>query len=284
MVIICNSIIYLSIFMQTLIQKYRHLCLAGGLVASLMSGQALANGAIGEHVNNLQGHLGQYTEEVDWLITKVDGIVDTYETSGQEAAKADAVLEHWEAVDLHGAIESNYVPVYAAIWQGLFGVKQAIDNKEPITVVREEQAKLEQALWQALGAVKLAAQYQQKGLLARVKSLDAGSLTPPETLEEIKHQLDRVVAKYAEKLPDAAKNIVYDTYLQRFEGVEGLLIAQDADLVEDLEKDFNVTLPQALDRKASVDEVKQVIQAMQAKLDKAKSLLLAAEKDQKDVF
>jgi DNA anti-recombination protein RmuC len=270
--------------MQTLIQKYRHLYLAGGLVASLMSGQALANGAIGEHVNNLQGHLGQYTEEVDWLITKVDGIVDTYETSGQEAAKADAVLEHWEAVDLHGAIESNYVPVYAAIWQGLFGVKQAIDNKEPITVVREEQAKLEQALWQALGAVKLAAQYQQKGLLARVKSLDAGSLTPPETLEEIKHQLDRVVAKYAEKLPDAAKNIVYDTYLQRFEGVEGLLIAQDADLVEDLEKDFNVTLPQALDRKASVDEVKQVIQAMQAKLDKAKSLLLAAEKDQKDVF
>jgi DNA anti-recombination protein RmuC len=284
MVIICNQKFYTSIFMQSLVQKCRNLALVAGILAALLSGQALANGAIGEHVNNLQGHLEQYTEEVDWLITKVDGIVDTYETSGQKAAKVDAVLEHWEAVDFHAAIETNYVPVYASIWQGLFGVKQAIDNNAPIAVVREEQAKLEQALWQALGAVKLAAQYQQKGLLAQVKPLESESTTPPETLEEIKHQLDRVVAKYAEQLPDAAKNIVHDTYLHRFEGVEGLLIAQDAALVEGLEKDFNVTLPQALDRKVSVDEVQQVVQAMQAKLDKAKSLLLTAEKEQKDVF
>ena len=60
--------------------------------------------------------------------------------------------------------------------------------------------------------------------------------------------------------------------------MEGVLIAQDADLVEDLEKDFNVTLPQALDRKASVDEVKQVIQTMQAKLDKAKAATIMHEK------
>ena len=150
--------------MQSLIQKYHNLSLAVGLFALLLSGQASANGAIGEHLNDLQGHLGQYAEEVNWLIAKVDGIVDTYEAKGQKAAKADAVVDLWEEVDFHSAIETNYVPVYAAIWQGLYSVKQAIDNKAPIAKVCSEQAKLEQALWQALGAVKLAAQYQQKGL------------------------------------------------------------------------------------------------------------------------
>ncbi|MFT7300594.1 MAG: hypothetical protein ACI89Z_001052 [Porticoccus sp.] len=270
--------------MHPLIQKYRNLSLTVGLFAMLLSGQASANGAIGEHINDLQGHLGQYAEEVNWLIAKVGGIVDTYETKSQKAAKDDAVIDLWEEVDFHSAIETNYVPIYAAIWQGLYGVKQAIDNKAPIAEVRFEQAKLGQALWQALGAVKLAAQYQQKGLLTKVKSTESKPTTPPETLDDIKHRLDRVVAKYAEQLPGAAKTIVHETYLHRFEGVEGLLIAQDAALVEDLEKDFNVTLPQALDRKVSVNDVRKVVQSMQDKLDQAKYLLLKADKNQKDVF
>ena len=254
------------------------------VLVGFFSAQALANGAIGGHVNDLQGHLAQYTEEVNWLIGKVDGIVDTYEAKGQKAAHADAVVEHWEAVDFHSAIETTYVPVYASIWQGLFGVKGAIDANADIAQVRVEQAKLEQALWQALGAVKLAAQYQQKGLLAEIQTTEEEPVTPVETLEDIKHRLDKVVAKYAERLPDAAKTIVFDTYLHRFEGVEGALIEQDAELVEELEKDFNVTLPQALEKQAEVDAVRQVVVSMQAKLDQAKSLLLKAEKDRKDVF
>lgn len=110
------------------------------------------------------------------------------------------------------------------------------------------------------------------------------SSTPVETMDEIKQLLDRVVAKFAERLPDEATEIVHDTYLTRFEGVEGMLIEQDAALVEDLEKDFNVTLPLAIKDNLSVDEVRRVVQAMQAKLDHAKSLLVEAEKNRQDVF
>lgn len=267
--------------MQSLLRVRK---LVFGLMVMLVAGQVAANGAIGEHVNNLKGHLDQYSEEVEWLTGKFDGVVDTYEEQGQKAAHSDAMIEYWEQVDFHAAIETHYVPVYAKIWQGIFGVKQAIDNGAPVEKVRAEQAKLDRALWQALGAVKLAAQYQQKGLLAKVQTTESEPTTAPETLEDIKHRLDRVVAKYAEQLPEAATTIVHDTYLQRFEGVEGALIEQDADLVEDLEKDFNVTLPQALEGQASVDDVRRVVETMQAKLDKAKALLQQAEKDRKDVF
>lgn len=255
-----------------------------GLFAMLSASQVLANGDIGDHVNDLKGHLGQYTEEVNWLVAKFDDVVDTYEAKGQTAANSKVMVDYWEEVDFHSAIETNYVPVYANIWQGIFGVKQAIDAGAPIAKVREEQLKLNQALWQALGAVKLASQYQEKGLLAKVQTTETEPSTMPETLEDIKHRLDRVVAKYAEKLPEAATSIVHDTYLHRFEGVEGALIEQDAALVEDLEKDFNVTLPKALEGSSSVDDVRKVVESMQVKLDKAKSLLEEAEKKRKDVF
>ncbi|MDX1695007.1 MAG: hypothetical protein R3208_14675 [Ketobacteraceae bacterium] len=139
-------------------------------------------------------------------------------------------------------------------------------------------------MWQALGAVKLASQYQERGLLAKVKTTEEAPGTMTETLDVVKQRLDRVVAKYAEKLPDEATEIVHETYLNLFEGVEGPLIEQNADLVSDLEKDFNVTLPKALKNGSSVDEVRKVVNAMHTKLDKAKALLAKAEKSKKEVF
>jgi hypothetical protein len=274
--------------MKPLLQSLSLKTLSGVCLASLLTlfsaTPATANGPVGDHVNDLQANLGTYTQEVNWLIEQVDGIVDTYEKKGQKAAGADAVVHHWESVKFHAAIETNYVPIYAMIWQGLFGVKEAIDKKAPIDEVRQQQAMLEQTLWQALGAVKLAAQYQQRGLLPTVQTTGEGPTSPTETLDEIKQRLDRVVAKYAEKLPEEAVNIVHDTYLNRFEGVEGALIEQDAALVEDLEKDFNVTLPKALQGKASVADVRNIVMAMQGKLDRAKALLVEAEKSRKSVF
>ena len=113
--------------------------------------------------------LKKYEEEVNWLSKKVNGIVVTYQKSGAKAAHPEALMEHWEAVDFHAAIESNYVLIYASIWQGLYGVKDSIDKKSSIENVKAEQVKLEQALWQALGAVKMAATFQKNGLLAKVK-------------------------------------------------------------------------------------------------------------------
>lgn len=262
--------------------QFLRLLAATGLSLMLAAGSALGNGPIGDHVNDLQAHLGEYTEEVHWLIDQVDGIVSAYEQRGLAGAEPAAVVDHWEAVKFHAAIETNYVPIYATIWQGLFGVRQAIEQEQPIAEVRAQQAMLEQSLWQALGAVKVAAQFQQRGLVATIEGTEA--TTPAQTLDEIKMRLDRVVAKYAERLPEEATSIVFDTYLSRFEGVEGDLIEQDADLVEDLEVDFNVRLPQAIERGDSVDQVRAVVQSMQGKLDRARALLEEAEQNRSSVF
>jgi hypothetical protein len=66
--------------------------------------------------------------------------------------------------------------------------------------------------------------------------------------------------------------------------VEGVLIEQDADLVEDLEVDFNVRLPKAIQDGKTIDEVREVILAMQAKLDQARALLKTAEQKRQQVF
>lgn len=264
--------------------KMRLLLATIGFLLITLGEFAYANGPIGGHVNHLKANLEKYHQEVQWLVDTVDGIVTTYEQKGAKAAKTEALVEHWEAVDFHAAIETQYVPIYASIWQGLFGVKEAIDNNKPIALVRQEQAQLEQALWQALGAVKLAAQYQEQGLLTKVKTDTSDPTTPSATLDRVKARLDRVVAKYAEKLPAEATEIVHDTYLNLFEGVEGALISQDATLVEDLEKDFNVSLPKALKSNASVNEVRTLVANMHRKIDRAKTLMAHAESKRKDVF
>ncbi len=254
------------------------------LASAFMAQPVLANGPIGEHVNHLQENIKSYNEEVEWMIGKVDTMVNDYDTKGAKAVKTDDLIEYWESVKFHSAIETNFVPVYASIWQGIYGVKMAIENGKPAAEVRKEQEAMNIALWQGLGAVKLAAKFQQKGLLESVKATATTEMTQSATIDEIKHKLDRVVAKFAERLQDEATDIVHDTYLHLFEGVEGTLIEQDANLVEVLEKDFNVTLPQAIKNSKSVDDIRDVVSDMQTKLDRAKTLIEKAEKSRKDVF
>jgi hypothetical protein len=255
-------------------------------LAALAGAQGVAaSGEIGEHVNDLEAHIDEYTEEVKWLLDKADGIVEAYAADGAEAAQADQLTEHWEAVKFHGAIETTYVPVYANIWQGIYGIQQAIDDGKPQAAVREQQAIFERALWQALGAVKLAAQQQQQaGAPAAARHEGHDEAGPAATLEQIGRTLDEIVATYANEGAGKAKSMVHATYMNRFEGVEGVLIEQDAALVEALEKDFNVTLPMALDEEAPVKQVKEIVQAMQTKLEKAASLVADAEQQKKDVF
>ena len=53
--------------MTTTLKKMGALVFASAVSFSLLSGNAMANGAIGDHVNNLHAHIGEYTEEVHWL-------------------------------------------------------------------------------------------------------------------------------------------------------------------------------------------------------------------------
>jgi hypothetical protein len=254
------------------------------ILTSFTAFSVFGNGEMGNHVNHLSANIKKYEEEVNWLSSKVDGIVVTYQKSGAKAAHAEALMEHWETVDFHAAIESNYVLIYASIWQGLYAVKESIDNKASMTTVKVEQAKLEKALWQALGAVKMAAKFQEKGLLANIKTTTDAPKNSIEAIVVINKNLNKVVAKYAEKLIDTSTTIVHDTYLNLFEGVEGELIALDAHLVADLEKDFNVTLPKAIKDKKTVTQVRDIVVAMNQKLNKAKDLLVNNAKNKKAVF
>lgn len=266
------------------VRKNLACALAFSLLAAFGINSATAGGEVGDHVNHLTDNLNKYSEEVVWLVSKTDDIVNRYQKGGAKEANSKSLIDNWEAVNFHAAIESNYIPLYATIWQGLYGVKDGIDKNLPIEQVRAEQQKLETALWQSLGAVKLAAQFQDKGLLKEVALRDGAPTNSIEALDQIKTRLDRVTAKYAEKLVKESVDIVHDTYLNLFEGVEGELIAHDAELVEDLEKDFNVTLPKALQGKASLDDVRKIVSSMGAKLDKAKSLLVKEKANKKKVF
>ncbi|MEW9797959.1 hypothetical protein [Alteromonas sp. CYL-A6] len=270
--------------MTTFSKQYRVMAFLAAFSAPLFSGVALANGEITDQVNHLKEHIGEYTEEVHWLEDKFGSVVDAYEENGKGNVDTDQMIDFWEEVNFHSAIETQFVPIYASIWQGIYGVKQAIDGGADIAKVRAEETKLQQALWQGLGAVKLAAQYQQNGLIKAVRTTASEPVTGPEVIDDIKQRLHRVVAKYAEQLTEVATTLVHDTYMQRFEGIEGALIEQNADLVEELEKDFNVTLPQAIEKNAGVDAVRNVVESMQAKLDKARTLLVNAEKNRKAVF
>ncbi|MCY4265288.1 MAG: hypothetical protein OXE78_10575 [Gammaproteobacteria bacterium] len=268
--------------MKSTILKLQTLALSLGLLLLITAGNVSANGEVGDHVNDLASHMEQYEEEVVWLMSEIDELVETYGNRSTAAINPERVTELWEEVDFHAAIEVNHVPTYASIWQGLFGVRAAMESESTLTEVRAQQDLLNQSFWQALGAVKLAADLQRRGVIKAVAISEA--TTPLETMDEIKQNLNRVVAKYAEQLPEEATEIVHDTYLTRFEGLEGMLIERDANLVVDLELDFNVTLPQAIAQNDSLNAVRSVVQAMQGKLDRARSLLEDAEENRISVF
>ena len=266
--------------------SYKSLCaaIALGLSVSTLSFNAQANGEITDQVNHLKDHLGEYSEEVTWLNDKYDALVTRYETDGAKAVDTQNLLDYWEEVNFHSAIETQYIPLYATIWQNIYGIKTSIENGDDAQQVRQHQQALTQTFWQALGAVKLAAHYQDKGVIDKVKTTDTAPTTGPAVITDIEKRLDKVVAKYAEQLKEVATTMVHDTYMERFEGIEGALIEQDASLVEALEKDFNVTLPQAIENGKSVDEVRGIIDDMKQKLGKAQTLLEKAEQNRKDVF
>ena len=245
---------------------------------------SFADGEVGEHVNNMQAHLENYEGEIAWFLDELRKITTAYEGGGSNEYTSDMLIDNWEAVDFHAAIETNYIQIYASIWQGIYGVKTSLDSGDSPDSVDAEEAELRKALWQGLGAVKLAARFQSEGLTAAKGDIDSRGLSSSETLDTIKSELDRAIAKSAERLPAEATDIVLNAYLELFEGLEGDLITLDAELVEDLEKDFNVTLPQALSSELSLDSLNQVVSEMKGKLDQSKKLMQEAEESRRSVF
>lgn len=262
----------------------RFKAVAGTLVLAasvgLASTSAMASGEIGDHVEDLKGHLSTYDGDVSRFTDRLDAMTSDYADQGPKAVETDQLIDLWEEVKLHAAVEVTYVPVYASIWQGIYGYKEAVDNDGGIERVRAEQAALEAALWQGLGAVKMASKQQASG----DSGGQEGQSAEGDPIDRIITNLEQVTVEHAEGETEEATELVHDTYMEIFEGIEGALIEQDAELVESLEKDFNVTLPQQLEKGAPVSEVTDQVDAMKEKLTRAQELLEKAEESQGDVF
>lgn len=256
----------------------RPVAAAALIFAWVSSPFAEGHGEIGDHVQALRNHLPAYAESVEDFLAEVGEVVTAYESQGAPAADADRLIEAWEDAKIHAAIEVNHAPLYAEIWQGIYGIKEGVENAADPSEVRATRESLERALWQSLGAVKMAAAVQEERDAAGNAGAPGGEpLGGAAALREIRKRLDRIVAKSAERDFATAKEMIHDTYLTLFEGAEEELKTHDKALVSAIEKDFNVTLPLRLEKGAPLETIRDAAAALKTKLERAGTFLTDEE-------
>ncbi|WP_435128210.1 PGF-CTERM sorting domain-containing protein [Halobaculum sp. D14] len=94
-----------------------------------------------------------------------------------------------------------------------------------------------------------------------------------KVVAEITEHLHEAVEAYANGNEAKAKQIIRQTYLSYFEGLEGELIEKRPELVEELEADFNEDLPGLIERNASVSKVRSEVESMEKKLAEVETVL-----------
>lgn len=252
--------------------------------AAFLPATVLATGVAGDHVQAFEQHIDDYEAGVGKLAAELDDVVARYKAGGDTDAAIAEFIQSWEAVKYHGAVETVATPMYPPIWQGINGLRTAINQDAGLEQVRKRKAELLAALHQGLGALKYKAQAGEDGSA----SANAGDHHDDDgvhgTMERIRDHLDRTVAAYADGNSDKATGLIQDAYFHNFEGLEGGLIEADADLVTRLEEAFNAELPGLIQKGAPVDEVRAKVDAMKERLERAEKLLEAREDEKGKVF
>ncbi|MFB6081586.1 MAG: PGF-CTERM sorting domain-containing protein [Halanaeroarchaeum sp.] len=96
-------------------------------------------------------------------------------------------------------------------------------------------------------------------------------------IERIEADLHAAVEAYEAGNSSEALALIRGTYLTNFEGIEGTLIAENPELVEDLEAAFNEDLPALIRQNASVSTVRERVETMESKLETAENILSTQE-------
>jgi len=265
-------------------QKTSALALILALSVVPIGSVALAHGEVGDHADNPAEHMATYEQEIADLVGAADSIAADYAEDETVADRVDALVAEWEQVDFHEAVETNAMALYPPIWVALGNLRSAVDQDAADAEVHQSQQQLAAALHEGLGALKLAAAQGDAAADTADTTGQSAAADDRPTIAIIQDNLQQARDQYRDGEVKAAQKLVYDTYMQRFEGIEGDLIEQDADLVTGLEADFNATLPQLMENDASVDEVRTQVEAMNKKLDTAQKLLDKAEQEQSEVF
>lgn len=276
----------ISTRMNHLQHKFTAFALITSLVLAPISGVAMAHGEMGDHVDNPAAHMSDYEQEITDMVNTSQTIVAEYEQGEAAADDMDALVGTWETLEFHEAVETHAMKLYPPIWVALGNLRQALDKDSASAEVHQAQQQLAAALHEGLGALKfIVAENEKQADEATANHADE-SAAPDDrpTVTIIQDNLRQALDQYRDGEAEAARKLIYDTYMQRFEGIEGDLIEQDADLVTGLEADFNATLPELMKKGAPADKVEAQVEAMNADLDRAQTLLDKAEQQQGEVF
>lgn len=255
-----------------------------------LSGTALAHGEASGEAAEFYKHMDVYAHNINNIIAQVNAITAGYEPGKAYAEEIDALVEKWESVEFHEAVETNAVVLYPPVWAAIGAFSTALKQGAAASTVQARAEDIAAALWQGYGGLKLLAARRGNGHgtaheHATEEQAQASAQTGGDAvIDTINANLDRVLVLYKKGQNEAAKALIADTYLGYFEGIEGDLIEQNAELVAQLELDFNATLPGLISKGAPAAEVAAQIEAMQADLNKARKLLKAAEAQESSVF
>lgn len=256
---------------------------AAALAILPVSGVALAHGEAGGQATEFYEHMDLYADNITNIINNINDIVADYEPHEKYVEDIDALIEQWESVEFHLAVETNAMPLYPPIWAALGAFSTALKDGAPVATVEAKADHVAAALWQGYGGLKLLAARREQGH-GHEQAHASTQASGQAVIGTINNNLDQVLVLYKKGRNDAALDLIYATYMNYFEGIEGELIEQDAELVSALEVDFNASLPRLIKNGAPVDEVADQIDAMQDDLDNARALLKKAEQDETSVF
>jgi|GEM_PF-1116237 len=132
------------------------------LMASFYVGLSLlgSNTPLSAHSEMAVSHDGQLEEfatEVTALSGEVDAITQAYADGKPLEAAFKELIVHWEAVDIHEAIETEAIYLYPPIWQGIFAMKKTEEKKGSSADMTHAGERTKAALWQGLGGLRAVA-------------------------------------------------------------------------------------------------------------------------------
>jgi hypothetical protein len=101
----------------------------------------------------------------------------------------------------------------------------------------------------------------------------AGNKSSQATISNIKSLLSNLMSAYKIQNYTAAENAAVDAYLDNFESLEGPIATHDQQLMVQTELLLREQLRQAIQNRVPVEQVQQIIDQINANLDKAALLL-----------
>ena len=141
-------------------QQWTKIVTIAGLACLAPAGfqPVMAHGEVDEEMlAEFHEHMDDFRDEVEELIAEAEAIVSGYATREAGVAQVEELVHHWEEVAIHSVIEAKAPVMYPDMWQATAAFRQAVTDGQSEEAVAAAAEGFKAALWQGLGAVRLAA-------------------------------------------------------------------------------------------------------------------------------